>query len=41
MIIDKIPIGAAEDLTDKTFGYLTVLYRVKNNGKTRGAKWRC
>lgn len=41
MIVDKIPIGAAEDLTGKTFGYLTVLYRVKNNGKTRGAKWRC
>lgn len=39
--IDKIPVGTAEDLTGKTFGRLTVQYRVKNLGKTRGAKWRC
>ena len=38
---DKIPVGTAEDLTGKQFGLLKVLYRVKNNGKTRGAKWRC
>ena len=38
---DKIPTGTAENLEGKTFGQLTVLYRVKNEGKTRGAKWRC
>ena len=38
---DEIPVGTAQDLTGKVFGKLTVLYRVKNNGKTRGAKWRC
>ena len=38
---DEIPVKTAEDLTDKIFGNLKVLYRVKNNGKTRGAKWRC
>lgn len=38
---EKIPVGTAEDLTGKVFGKLTVLYRVKNTGKTRGAKWRC
>lgn len=38
---DEVLVGAAQDLTGKTFGKLTVLYRVANNGKTRGAKWRC
>lgn len=38
---EQIPVGTAEDLTNRTFGKLTVLYRVKNMGKTRGAKWRC
>lgn len=38
---DKIPVGTAEDLTGKRYGQLTVLYRVKSTGKTRGAKWRC
>ena len=38
---DQIPVGAAEDLTNKQFGELLVLYRVKNTGKTKGAKWRC
>lgn len=41
MITDKIPVGTAENLTAKEFGKLQVLYRVQNNGKTRGAKWRC
>ena len=40
-IDDKIPVGTAEDLTGKQYGQLTVLYRVKNTGNTRGAKWRC
>ena len=40
-IDDKIPVGTAEDLTGKQYGQLTVLYRVKNIGNTRGAKWRC
>lgn len=35
---DKIPVGTAEDLTNKKFGRLTVLHRVKNLGSTRGAK---
>lgn len=38
---NEIPVGTAQDLTGKTFGKLMVLYRVANNGKTRGAKWRC
>ena len=38
---DEVLVGAAQDLTGKTFGKLNVLYRVANNGKTRGAKWRC
>ena len=38
---EQIPIGTAEDLSNQIFGKLTVLYRVKNTGKTRGAKWRC
>lgn len=38
---DKIPTGTAENLEGKIFGQLTALYRVKNNGKTRGAKWKC
>lgn len=38
---DEIPVKTAENLTGKTFGQLTVLYRVKNEGATRGAKWRC
>lgn len=38
---DQIPVGAAEDLTGQKYGELTVLYRVLNNGSTRGAKWRC
>ena len=38
---DEVLVGTAQDLTGKTFGKLTVLYRVANNGKTRGAKWRC
>lgn len=38
---EKIPVGTAEDLTGKEFGRLTVLYRIKNLGKTSGAKWRC
>lgn len=34
---DPIPLGKAKDLTNQKFGYLTVLYRIKNsnNGKTR------
>ena len=40
-IDDKIPVGTAEDLTGKQYGQLTVLYRIKNTGNTRGAKWRC
>lgn len=40
-IEDKIPVGTAEDLTGKTYNRLTVLFRVKNNGATHGAKWRC
>lgn len=39
--LDRIPVGTAEDFTGKTFGRLKVLYRIKNKGKTRGAKWRC
>lgn len=38
---DKIPVGTAEDFTGQIFGRLKVLYRVKNTGKTRGAKWKC
>lgn len=38
---EQIPIGTAEDLTGKHFGKLTVLYRVRNTGATRGAKWKC
>lgn len=38
---DEIPVKTAEDLTGREFGKLKVLYRVANNGKTRGAKWRC
>lgn len=38
---DKIPTGTAEDLTNKKFGRLTPLYRIKNTSKGRGAKWRC
>ena len=30
-----------KDLTNQVFGHLTVLYRVKNTGKTRISKWRC
>lgn len=40
-LIDKIPVGMAEDFTGRKIGRLIVLYRIKNNGKTRGAKWRC
>ena len=38
---DRISVGKAENLTGQQFGELIVLYRIKNNGKTNGAKWRC
>lgn len=36
---DEIPVGKAEDLRGKTYNRLTVLYRVKNNGKK--VRWKC
>lgn len=38
---DKIPVGKAENLINKTFNNLTVLYRVKNQDKSRAAWWKC
>lgn len=39
MYEDEIPVGKAEDLRGKTYNRLTVLYRVKNNGKK--VRWKC
>lgn len=39
MFEDEIPVGKAEDLRGKTYNRLTVLYRVKNNGKK--VRWKC
>lgn len=39
--LDMIPVGTANDLRGKVFGKLTPLYRIKNDGKSRIAKWRC
>lgn len=39
MFEDEIPVGRAIDLRGKTFGKLTVLYRVKNRGKK--PCWKC
>lgn len=36
---DKIPVGRAENLTNKRFGRLVILYRVKSEGKK--TKWKC
>ena len=36
---DEIPVGRAENLIDRKFGRLTVLYRVKNQGKK--VMWKC
>ena len=38
---DEIPIGKAEDLTDKQFGELTALYRIANMGKNTAWKCKC
>ncbi len=42
---DEIPIGKAEDLRNKKFGKLTVLYRVEKpkhrDKNTHGAFWKC
>ena len=36
---EQIPLGKAQDLTQKKFGYLTALYRIKSNRK--GTFWLC
>ena len=41
MELDEIKIGKAEDLRDKEFGYLTVLYRTHNIGKHTAWKCKC
>lgn len=41
MELDEIKIGRAEDLRNKDFGYLTVLYRTHNIGKHTAWKCRC
>lgn len=41
MELDEIKIGRAEDLRNKEFGYLTVLYRTHNIGKHTAWKCRC
>ena len=37
--LEKIPVGRAENIIGQKFNKLTVLYRVKYNG--RGSKWAC
>lgn len=44
MYKDEIPLGKAEDLSNKKFGNLTPLYRVENmvcNGHNQGTTWKC
>lgn len=41
MELDEIPLGKAEDLRNKEFGYLTVLYRTQNIGKHTAWKCKC
>lgn len=36
------PVGSyAKDLTNQKFGYLTALYRTKNKGSSKAARWVC
>ena len=41
MYEDEIPVGRAENLTNKRFGRWTVLYRVKDEGNSSCWKCRC
>jgi hypothetical protein len=41
MYEDEIPVNKAENLIGKTFGKLTVLYRVKNPYGRKDAYWKC